>query len=253
MLNVSGVIATVQNCSNVLYTVQLTSTIGTDANLLILEFLIPSGLAISYSTVGPLFGSYVASMGYPAWVSGTGWINASSLQPVYPKPPTRYICPVDYPPGAQPNAFGAWCYTNLLSCVSGPNSCSTSNPCQLDLSICATGVAGSTRSSSSPAVYFCLGDIPSSALPNGGGRLCYDSAEHCLYGPNDCDMANPCVSDHTLCSTGLAAGTGNTFFCALDVPEGALANGAGQVSRPVLTRCLCMHVRPTTSHQDLSS
>ena len=66
-------------------------------------------------------------------------------------------------------------------CLAGPNSCSNVDPCDLDLTSCATGVAGDMRqvvSSSATYGYFCHGDLAAGALTNGAGKLCYDTATH---------------------------------------------------------------------------
>jgi len=56
--------------------------------------------------------------------------------------PHTWMCPLDYPTGAQPNGFGGWCYSDSIACMEGPNSCTNSAPCALDLTTCSTGVAG---------------------------------------------------------------------------------------------------------------
>ena len=34
-------------------------------------------------------------------------------------PQMLYSCPYDYPPGALPNGFGGWCFTNATACAAG--------------------------------------------------------------------------------------------------------------------------------------
>lgn len=178
------------------------------------------------------------------------------------------MCPLDYPTGAQPNGFGAWCYSDSITCMEGPNSCTNSEPCALDLTTCSTGVAGDLRGggqrdlrgSVSATVYghTCSFDTPMGGTPNGGGKICYDTLLHCQYGPNswcvsefrlcfieilcsilsgmrtedlsvclDSGADHPCTVDYTSCSTGPAGGSGSNYYCDLDSPKNALANGAG--------------------------
>jgi hypothetical protein len=51
---------------------------------------------------------------------------------------------------------------------------------------------------------------------------------HCLLAPNGCtaSIGSQCVEDSAMCSTGQAGGSGKNLMCPLDVPTGAIANGA---------------------------
>ena len=152
----------------------------------------------------------------------TGMASAAS-------PPHLWACPGSYPAGAQPNGFGAWCYTDSASCMSGPNACSESAPCQYDVTTCSSGVAGDLRNVPGAPLYgfFCKSDVPNGAVPTAAGGLCYDTIDNCIQGPNSCDGGAPCSASATICSTGPAAFSGNVMFCATDAPHGSIANGAG--------------------------
>ena len=106
----------------------------------------------------------------------------------------------------------------------------------------ALSVAHPTKPCTAPAA---TPDIPSGALPNGNGGLCYSSLTACLNGrvllpqarrprpillprrvrarlllrrrwarsPNICSAAEPCVDQPSLCNTGTSGGTNNSW-CA---------------------------------------
>lgn len=75
--------------------------------------------------------------------------------------PVPYACPLNFPKKGQPNGFGAWCYEDAAGCMSGPNACGVSYPCEKMPSVCATGSAGNENSlaaagGAGPAYqYFC--------------------------------------------------------------------------------------------------
>ena len=80
----------------------------------------------------------------------------------------NWACVLDIPPGALPIASGAYCYSDSLSCLQGPNGCSESFPCQQMAATCSTGVAGGSTAHN----YFCPFSMPYGAIPNGGGQAC---------------------------------------------------------------------------------
>ena len=184
---VFSAVANVQRCSGVLYTIRATST-RVSAAVLLQEMLAPNGRAVDYGVFVPVFVAYAKAMGYPTATAATGWVNFTSVQLDNLVPPHNWICPLDYPAGAQPNGFGAWCYSDSIACMEGPNSCTNSAPCALDLTTCSTGMAGNLRAiagEGSNFAHFCELDTPIGSVPNGGGTVCYDTALHCSYGPNN--------------------------------------------------------------------
>ena len=153
-------------------------------------------------------------------------------------PPKSYSCPLDYPSGAQPNGFGAWCFNESNRCSTGPNACGTDIPCVNSPSMCATGAAGNYNNANPGSfTYFCMSSVPSSALPNGGGQLCYPTMASCSSGPNPCGAANPCVLDTARCASGSAAGSGNNYICAQGNPNGSLPNGGGRLCYDSVDNC----------------
>ena len=87
--------------------------------------------------------------------------------------PHSWVCPGDVPVGAAPTGFGGWCFNSPGNCTRGPNSCSSLHPCTETPSRCATGKAGNLAVLGEPYSFFCESDLPSEALPNGGGSLCF--------------------------------------------------------------------------------
>ena len=155
-------------------------------------------------------------------------------------PPHQYSCPLDYPVGAKPNGFGAWCYNDTTACANGPNPCGTAFPCENNPSMCATGAAGNANNldHGNAFAFYCALSTPHNALPNGGGQLCFSTQDACDSGPNACSGSVPCTAEPSLCATGIAAGSGNVFVCALSLPNGSMPNGGGRLCYDSQQNCL---------------
>ena len=181
-----NVVAAVTQCSGILYTVQIVPS-RVDPATLILELFTPDGSGMDYGVFSLIFSAYAGTMGFPPATASTGWVNISTIQLAYAVAQHVWMCPLDYPPNAQPNGFGAWCYSDSTSCMEGPNSCTNSAPCTLDLGSCSSGVAGDLRNVAGSTAFgqYCSSDTPAGGAPNGGGKICYDTLIHCLYGPNN--------------------------------------------------------------------
>jgi hypothetical protein len=63
-------------------------------------------------------------------------------------------------------------------------------PCVVDQATCATGLAEWSTN-----YYVCPLDVPTGAVPNGGGEYCYDTFRNCQAGPNACGLDTPCEYD----------------------------------------------------------
>ena len=66
-------------------------------------------------------------------ISGGSFSNRTAGIPDYGQAkidqPHTWFCPYDQPAGAQPNAFGAFCYQDAAACAGGSNSCNEAMPC----------------------------------------------------------------------------------------------------------------------------
>ena len=182
-----------------------------------------------------------------------------------------WMCPFDVIGSAQPNGAGQYCYASMNDCNSGPNSCSYNGAnCTQELSTCNTARAAPRPrlppmlvrpmplwrrpaararamqglSAGGTYTWFCTADQPPGSLPNGAGALCYTDAVSCANGINACSDAEPCIVSATVCSTGIAANMGYTFFCPLDPPAGAVPNGASSAAASYRACLLVAALRP---------
>lgn len=135
-----------------------------------------------------------------------------------------FNCPFDTPTGGVPDGSGELCYDTVSNCNNGPNPCSLSLPCVLDFPTCATGAATLGGN------YRCPLTMPNKSLPQGAGKLCYQTAQGCLDGPNACSSnTKPCNKLTDTCSTGQAAADPlAVYLCSTDLSNQSLPNGAGQ-------------------------
>jgi len=105
--------------------------------------------------------------------------------------------------------------------------------CQVDLVTCSSGQAGPTLHN-----WFCETDYPADSVANGGGQLCFMSAEACVNGPNACGAVQPCALDTATCATGAGAGRNYNYYCEFSTPLGGIPAGSGQLCFDSYEHCM---------------
>jgi len=136
----------------------------------------------------------------------------------------QYVCLNSFPSGHEMTPSGLGCFSSQAHCHSGANACNAQSPCVFEPSLCSYG------SSANAGFYWaCVAQIPRGALPNSAGLFCFDSIANCHSAPNACSAVSgtPCTFDATLCSSGLALTSSNSFFCNLSMPRGASLAASG--------------------------
>lgn len=72
----------------------------------------------------------------PSQICATGVAGSVTTSTV------SWFCGLDLPAAALPTGSGRLCFETFASCMTGPNLCDMTTPCELDLNACATGMAG---------------------------------------------------------------------------------------------------------------
>ena len=181
----------------------------------------------------------------------------------------NYYCNFTSPAGGIPAGSGQLCFDSYDHCMNAPNACNPSSTfngtfnaamnCTVRTDICATGQAAGSGNA-----IVCPADIPGAALttvnstvwsllpsvggnltgamptalPHGGGPYCFDGLQNCVNALNACNSSVPCHMDQATCATGLAEWGTNYYVCPLDVPTGAVPNGAGEYCYDTDIHCL---------------
>ena len=153
----------------------------------------------------------------------------------------QYSCVSDVPAGSYQNGFGVPCYDTFSNCLSGPNLCDMSTPCQIDANTCSSGESSAPAADGSlTAQNFCASSLPPASSPTMGGLLCYTSAHDCYNGPNACGSDEPCIDAPWFCATGLAGASGASWVCQSSIPvlgDQALPTAAGLLCFSSLEGC----------------
>jgi hypothetical protein len=87
--------------------------------------------------------------------------------------------------------------------------------------------------------FVCPKDVPPGSLPNGGGQLCYNSADDCVNGPNYCANSTTCVTNAATCGTGMVGPMKLNTFCQFDQPSTRAATPATAGSLPTASGANC--------------
>ena len=159
-------------------------------------------------------------------------------------PTASFFCPFDRPNGAIPTAIGNLCYDTFFDCVSGPNACNTSVPCELTPKLC---FSGADSNAGVFGAYSCLATFPHGERGTTTGLACFTSQDACESAPNMCSSdaaaGARCTSKAFLCASGPAASTGATWVCEQELPRGASPNSAALLCFDTFDNC---HAAPTS-------
>ena len=146
-----------------------------------------------------------------------------------------FICLKSVPVSSATVSNGLACFSCQSECESAPNSCNADTPCVFQPSLCSYGAAAGASAS-----WTCEAEMPRGGLPNSAGLLCFDSLTNCHHSPTACSDSpgRQCTFNTTLCSSGLASTSSNSYFCGLSMPHGATVPDSGIICYDGKDTCL---------------